>query len=117
MVVAMIVARSLARRRSWPTTQGVVIGGRWRDGMRYLHVRFVGPDGCTRDFRNRYGSNLTYNRVGSTVTVRVNPENFDDAVVQGPVNGGGCFAVLVGVVGVVFVAVGLAALAVAGWWR
>jgi hypothetical protein len=112
-------------RQAWPRTQGVVIGSRWNDPSpfsdatpsRHLQVRFMGPDGRTRDFWNRFGSSATMNREGSTVTVLVNPADFDDAVIAGAMQGGGFLAVAFIVVGANVAVTGIIGLAVMWLFR
>jgi hypothetical protein len=116
VVLGVRAVRETRRRtRAWVRVPGTVVGTRWTSSgtgvdsthNRFLQVRYALPDGSPRTFWNRYGSNMTRQREGDQVTVLVDPAKPDDAVVDGFVNGGGCFGALALFVGSLFLGTGL----------
>jgi len=69
---------------------------------RRLKVRFYTASGEAIEFWNPYSTNLSLNRVGSKIKVLYNPSNPRDARIAGGVNGAGCLAFMLFLIGVPF---------------
>lgn len=69
---------------------------------RRLKVRFYTASGEAVEFWNPYSTNLSLNRVGSKIKVLYNPSNPRDARIAGGVNGAGCLAFMLFLIGVPF---------------
>ena len=115
VVFAGRTVQQLRRRRGWLVVPGVVTGGRWSYGSDtdtyHLRMRYPAPDGREHELWSRYGSSVSWAPEGTVLHVRVNPANFDDAVLARFRDSGAGFAVLAGVLGTVFTVVGAVGLA------
>lgn len=116
VVLAGRTVQQLRRRRNWLVVPGLVAGGRWSHGSDtdtyHLRMRYPAPDGRERELWSRYGSNVSWAPEGTVLQVRVNPADFDDAVLARFRDSGAGFAVLAGSGGTVFTLVGAVGLAV-----
>ncbi|WJH37373.1 DUF3592 domain-containing protein [Paenibacillus sp. CC-CFT747] len=112
------------RKRHWAPSTGVVVD--YKDVVtrrhrgtslnRYLKVRHSAY-GMAYEFWNRYGSNLVKQKEGDEVPILYNPENPEDAIVTGPIQGGGLFSLLFGGIGFIFMMIGLIGCAFLFWFR
>ncbi|WP_262384803.1 DUF3592 domain-containing protein [Paenibacillus terrae] len=62
------------------------------------------------EFWNPYSTKLSFNRIGRKINVLYNPANPRDALIAGGVNGAGCLAVMLFLIGVPFALSGVFAL-------
>ncbi|WP_420539467.1 DUF3592 domain-containing protein [Paenibacillus polymyxa] len=120
------IRRHRYRKRHWVRTKGQIVDAHIevdidvvpfdRDDpidtsyTRRLKVRFYTASGEVVEFWNPYSTNLSLNRVGSKIKVLYNPANPRDARIAGGVNGAGCLAFMLFLIGVPFALSGVFAL-------
>ncbi|ASR45536.1 DUF3592 domain-containing protein [Paenibacillus kribbensis] len=112
------IRRHRYRKRHWIRTKGQIVDAHIevdvdvvpfdRDDpvdtsyTRQLKVRFYTTSGQAVEFWNPYSTNLSFNRVGSKINVLYNPANPRDARIAGGVNGAGCLAFSLFLIGIPF---------------
>ncbi|MGW9527838.1 DUF3592 domain-containing protein [Paenibacillus terrae] len=120
------IRRHRYRKRHWVRTKGQIVDAHIevdvdvvpfdRDDpvdtsyTRRLKVRFYTTSGEVVEFWNPYSTNLSFNRIGRKINVLYNPANPRDALIAGGVNGAGCLAFMLFLIGIPFALSGVFAL-------